>query len=391
VTPSVKGSRWATFRPTGVGKSPRHPISLTGLATALCALLFIAGFPSTAPAKPKVTLKRIGRFHNPVYVTSAPGVGGIFVVEQGGTIRHVQGKRRRTFLKISGLVRSGGERGLLSVSFSPDYASSRLLYVYFTNRGGDIEIAEFRADPDGLHAATSTLRPVLIVPHPGHSNHNGGQLQFGPDGLLYAGTGDGGGSGDAPDNAQDPNSMLGKLIQIDPTAPGSPATIYARGLRNPYRFSFDLVSAPAQPRIAIADVGQNRFEEIDYLGFAAANGANFGWNDFEGFAPFEGAHPPTASPTVKPIKAYPLKGRACAIVGGYVVRDRRLRSLFHRYVYGDFCAGWVRSLIPDPGGARKDRSAGVRVPQLSSFGEVADGSLYATSLNGPVYRFVRRR
>ena len=183
--------------------------------------------------------------------------------------------------------------------------------------------------------------------------------------------------------------MLGKLIQVDPAA--SRATVYARGLRNPYRFSFDLVSDPVQPRIAIADVGQDRFEEIDYLSFAAANGANFGWNDVEGFAPFEGAHPPTASPTVKPIKAYPLKGRACAIVGGYVIRDRRLRSLFHRYVYGDFCAGWIRSLIPDPGGARKDRSAGVRVPQLSSFGAAADGSLYATSLTGPVYRFVRRR
>jgi glucose/arabinose dehydrogenase len=359
------------------------------IAVALLAAVTIQ--PPPSEAKPKLKLKRIGRFHNPVYLTSAPGVGGIFVVEQGGRIRHVQGKRRRTFLKISGLVRSGGERGLLSVAFSPDYATSRLLYVYFTNRSGDIEIAELRADPVGLHAATSTLRPVLIVPHPGHSNHNGGQLQFGPDGLLYAGTGDGGGSGDAPDNAQDPNSMLGKLLQIDPTAPGSPATIYARGLRNPYRFSFDLVSEPGQARIAIADVGQDRFEEIDYLGFAAANGANFGWNDFEGFAPFDGAHPPTASPTVKPIKAYPLKGRACAIVGGYVVRDRRLRSLFHRYVYGDFCAGWIRSLIADPGGARKDRSAGVRVPQLSSFGEAADGSLYATSLNGPVYRFVRRR
>jgi glucose/arabinose dehydrogenase len=372
-------------------KAPRPRISRRLIVAVGAALFIAASGPVPADAKPKLKLKRIGRFHNPVYATSAPGVGGIFVVEQGGRIRHVQGKRRRTFLKISGLVRSGGERGLLSVAFSPDSASSRLLSVYFTNRAGDIEIAELRADPDGLHAATSTLRPVLIVPHPGHSNHNGGQLQFGPDGLLYAGTGDGGGSGDAPDNAQDPNSLLGKLIQIDPTAPASPTTIYARGLRNPYRFSFDLVSEPAQPRIAIADVGEDRFEEIDYLGFAAANGANFGWNDFEGFAPFEGAHPPTASPTVKPIKAYPLKGRACAIVGGYVVRDRRLRSLFHRYVYGDFCAGWVRSLIPDPGGARKDRNAGVRVPQLSSFGEAADGSLYATSLNGPVYRLVRRR
>jgi glucose/arabinose dehydrogenase len=275
------------------------------------------------------------------------------------------------------------------VAFAPDYASSRLLYVYFTNRAGDIEIAELQADPDGLRASASTLRTVLIVPHPNHSNHNGGQLQFGPDGRLYAGTGDGGGAGDEPDNAQNPNSRLGKLLRIDPSS-GAVQT-YSMGLRNPYRFSFDLTTAPAEPRIAIGDVGQDRFEEVDYLSLAAADGANFGWNDFEGFAPFPGAHPPTASPTVKPIKVYSSSGAACAIVGGYVVRDPRLRSLLRRYVYGDFCTGKIRSLIPRPEGARKDRGTGVRVRDLSSFGESADGSLYATSLDGPVYRFVRRR
>lgn len=168
----------------------------------------------------------------------------------------------------------------------------------------------------------------MVVPHPVHSNHNGGQLQFGPDGFLYAGTGDGGGAGDAPDNAQDPTSRLGKLLRIDPSA--GAVQIYSIGLRNPYRFSFDLISDPAQPRIAIGDVGQDRFEEIDYLTLAAANGANFGWNDFEGFAPFPGAHPPTAAGTIKPIEVYPLSGGACAVIGGYVVRDARLRSLFHR-------------------------------------------------------------
>jgi len=314
------------------------------------------------------------------------------VVERAGRIRLVQGRHRRLFLDISSQVSTGGERGLLSVAFPPDYASSRLLYVYFTNRAGDIVIGELHADPDGLHAAAGTLRPVLVVPHPNHSNHNGGQLQFGPDGFLYAGTGDGGGEGDQPDNAQNPSSMLGKLLRIDPHGQGSgAATIYARGLRNPYRFSFDLTTDPGQPRIAIGDVGQDRFEEIDYLTLAAANGANFGWNDFEGFAPFAGAHPPTASPTVKPIKVYSSAGNACAIVGGYVVRDQRLPSLLGRYVYGDFCTGKVRSLIPGLGGARRDRATGVRVRDLSSFGEGAAGSLYATSLDGPVYRFARRR
>ena len=136
-------------------------------------------------------------------------------------------------------------------------------------------------------------------------------------------------------------------------------------------------------------MGQDRFEEIDYLSLSAADGANFGWNDFEGFSPFPGAHPPTPSQTVRPIKTYSHAGGACAIVGGYVVRDTRLRSLFHRYVYGDFCTGKVRSLIPDPSGARRDKATGVRVRDLSSFGEGATGALYATSLDGPVYRFVR--
>jgi glucose/arabinose dehydrogenase len=356
-------------------------------AIAIVALGALIG-AGVADAKPRVKLKRIGRFNSPTYVTSAPGIAGVFVVERGGRIRLVQGRKRRSFTSIPG-VSTGGERGLLSVAFAPNYASSRLLYVYFTNGSGDLEIAELHAEADGLHASPSTLRPIVIVPHPTQSNHNGGQLQFGPDGLLYAGTGDGGGSGDQPDNAQSPGSRLGKLLRIDPTS--GAVGIYSIGLRNPYRFSFDLTSDPAQPRIAIGDVGQDRFEEIDYLPLAAADGANFGWNDFEGFAPFSGAHPPTAAGTVRPIKTYGISGAACAIVGGYVVRDARLRSLLHRYVYGDFCTGKVRSLIPTLGGARKDRSTGVRVRDLSSFGETSDGSLYATSLDGPVYRFVRRR
>ena len=363
-----------------------------GAAAAFAVIAALALQAGMASAKAGVKLKRIGRFHSPTYVAAAPGVSGVFVVQQGGRIRLLQGKHRGGFLNIAPLVRSGGERGLLSVAFSPDYASSRLLYVYFTNRAGDIEIAELRADADGLHAAASTLRPLIVIPHPGHPNHNGGQLQFGPDGFLYAGTGDGGGEGDTADNAQNPNSMLGKLLRIDPHGQGASAvTIYARGLRNPYRFSFDLTTDPAQPRIAIGDVGQDRFEEIDYLSLTAANGANFGWNDFEGFAPFAGAHPPTASPTVKPIKVYSSSGSACSIIGGYVVRDPRLPSLRHRYVYGDFCTGRVRSLIPDPGGAHRDRPVGIRVPDLSSFGEGTDGTPYATSLDGPVYRIVRGR
>jgi hypothetical protein len=361
-------------------------LAIAFAVAALGALLLGAG---SAEAKHRIKLKRIGRFHSPTYVTSAPGVPGVVVVERGGQIRVVKGHKRRTFTNISGNVSTGGERGLLSVAFSPGYSANRLLYVFFTNGAGDLVIAEMHADGDGRHANPATLRPLVVVPHPNFSNHNGGQLQFGPDGLLYAGTGDGGGAGDRPDNAQNPNSRLGKLLQINPAS--GAVRIYSIGLRNPFRFSFDLVSSPGQPRLLIADVGQDRFDELDYLPFAAANGANFGWNDFEGFAPYPGAHPPTPSGTVRPIKVFSLGGAKCALIGGYVVRDARLRPLFHRYVYGDFCTGKIRSLIPRLGGARKDRGTGLRVRDLSSFGETADGSLYATSLDGPVYRLVRRR
>jgi glucose/arabinose dehydrogenase len=367
------------------------------------ALLALAAVPSAAEAK--IKLKKVGKFSNPVYVEDAPGTGGIFVVEQGGRIKLLQGKRKRPFLNISGLVRAGGEQGLLSVAFPSDYATSRLFYVYYTNNDGNQTIAELRASPDGLSADAGSLRQVLEVPHPVHTNHDGGQLQFGPDGLLYIGTGDGGGGGDGPDNAQSTNSLLGKILRIDPRAQGaqpytSPASnpfvndpgrdeIYAIGLRNPFRFSFDLVSSPGEPRMIIGDVGQDRFEEVDYETVAGASGANFGWNDFEGFAPFPGAHPPGPGRHDRPIKVYSLNGSACALIGGYVVSDPKLKGLRGRYVYGDFCVGKIRSFIPGLGGARKDRGTGVTVPMLSSFGEAQGGAIYATSLNGPVYRLKR--
>jgi glucose/arabinose dehydrogenase len=358
------------------------------LAIALLLLSALVVAPA-ADAKKRLKLNRIGRFNEPTYVAAAPGVDGVFVVERGGRIRLVQGRHRRAFTNLADSVSTGGERGLLSVAFAPDYDRSRLLYVYFTNRAGDIEIDQLQADPSGTTAPAASARRLLVVPHPNQSNHNGGQLQFGPDGFLYAGTGDGGGAGDQPDNAQNPESLLGKLLRIDPATGG--VSVFALGLRNPFRFSFDLTSDPASPRIVIGDVGQDRFEEIDYLPFAAAQGANFGWNDFEGFAPFEGAHPPTPSGTVKPIKVYSLEGAACALIGGYVVRDPSLRALRRRYVYGDFCTGKIRSLIPTLGGARKDRGTGLNVRGLSSFGEGPGGKLFATSLDGPVFRIVTRR
>ncbi|HEX2359456.1 MAG TPA: PQQ-dependent sugar dehydrogenase [Solirubrobacterales bacterium] len=357
------------------------------LALALI-LVCVAGL-GAATADAKLKLKRVGRFEAPVYVAAAPGSEGLFVVEQAGRIMLVQ-KGKRAFLDIRGQVLSGGEQGLLSVAFPSNYVQSGLFYVYYVTQGGDLAIEEYRR-ATGKRADPGSARRLVTINHPGQSNHNGGQLQFGPDGRLYAGTGDGGGGGDPDNSAQDPGSLLGKILRIDPNPGGQPAIdVFSLGLRNPFRFSFDLTSS-AQPRIIIGDVGQDRFEEVDYETLAGAKGANFGWNDFEGFSPFDGASPPAPSRHDRPIKVYGLEGEKCALIGGYVVRARPLKRLAGRYVYGDHCAGKLRSFIPRLGGAKKDRGLGLRVEMLSSFGEGPAGQLYAASLNGPVFRFVNKR
>lgn len=357
----------------------------------------------------KLALKRIGSFAEPVYVAAAPGFPRLlFVVEQGGRVIVLDhGRRRgRPFLDLTGEVSSGGERGLLSIAFPPDYPRSRRLYVYYTDNDGNIRIDEFkRRSP--TRAAPGSRRRVILIPHPTNANHNGGQLQF-LGNLLYFGTGDGGAAGDPPNNAQDRDSLLGKLLRIDPRPAGGrpysvPASnpfvgepgrdeIYSYGLRNPFRFSFDTGSA-AQPRLAIGDVGQNRFEELDYTTVAAARGANFGWDAFEGLFPYreESGGTPDPGGTVKPVFAYPhSRGGSCSIIGGYVVRDRTLRSIYRRYVYADLCEGQLRSLVPHLRRAGGDRKLGLRVDSPSSFGEDARGHVYVASLEGPVYRLVER-
>lgn len=351
-----------------------------------------------------IGLKRVGSFEQPTYVAGAPGEKGAFVVEQPGRIRLLRKGKRITFLDIRSQVLPGGEQGLLSVAFPSNYAQSRLFYVFYVADSGDLAIEEYRAG--ARTAEPGSARRVLTVPHPGQSNHNGGQLQFGPDGFLYIGTGDGGGGGDPDNSAQDTNSLLGKILRIDPrpgggepyTSPnsnpfvGDPGRdeIYALGLRNPFRFSFDHVS-PKGPHIVIGDVGQDSFEEVDYETVAGARGANFGWNDFEGNSPFAGASGGPPARHDRPIKVYSLNGEACALIGGFVVPSKKLKGLTGRYVYGDFCVGKLRSFVPGVGGARRDRGVGVTVPMLSSFGLGPGKTLYATSLNGPVYKLVRKR
>jgi glucose/arabinose dehydrogenase len=367
-----------------------------------------SGGDTAARAKTGVALKKIGSFDHPVYVTGAPGFPKLlFVVEQPGRVVVLSGGRRvaRPFLDLRSAVGyDGGERGLLSIAFPPDYGQSGGFYVYYNDAAGNIRIDEFKRQ-SATRAAPGSQRQVIGIPHPVNSNHNGGQMQF-LDGLLYFGTGDGGSGGDPPNNAQNKDVLLGKLLRIDPRPSGAQPysvpnsnpfvdkpgrdEIYSYGLRNPFRFSFDTVSA-VQPRIAIGDVGQNQFEELDYASVAAASGANFGWDAFEGRAPYKDENSGTADPghTTRPILAYPhSRGGSCSIIGGYVVRDRGLPALYKRYVYADLCEGQLRSLVPHLKRASGERKLGLAVESPSSFGEDDAHHLYVASISGPVYRLV---
>jgi glucose/arabinose dehydrogenase len=347
-------------------------------------------------------LARVANFDRPVEIRSAPGFSRLmFVVEQEGVIRVIRRGRKlsKPFLNIKSRVQDGGERGLLSVAFPPDYRKSKLFYVYYTDGTGDIRVDEYRRR-SAVRAGFNTRRGVITIPHRENSNHNGGQLHF-LGSKLYFGTGDGGGGGDTEGNAQNLNSLLGKMIRIDPrrsanrryTVPDSNPfvsrpgrdEIYSYGLRNPFRWSFDLTGK--KNRMAIADVGQDKFEEINYLTVAAARGANFGWNRFEGDSEF---NPPVPEGTRKPVLVLPHASGYCSVIGGIVVRDRSLPALRGRYIFNDFCNGMIRSFKPQTGRVGSAPVSGLSGNQISSFAENGAGAVFATSLAGPVYRLRQR-
>ncbi len=250
---------------------------------------------------------------------------------------------------------------------------------------------------DRTRADKSTKRKLLDIQHSRFANHNGGQLQWGPGDLLYIATGDGGGAGDPLENAQDKGSLLGKLLRINPLrnpkgklAYGIPRDnpyigesgkneIYARGLRNPYRFSFD------RNRIVIGDVGQDRYEEVNFRTIGGTKGANFGWDHYEGKSRYEGG---PLENHVKPVFTYPHTGGRCSITGGYVVRDRNLGGLRGRYVYGDLCTGDIRSVRAGPGGAGSSSGTGLSEGGLVSFGTDTRDNVYVVA-GGSVYRIGR--
>lgn len=340
-----------------------------------------------------------GGLHNPLYVTHAgDGSGRLFVLEQPGRIRIVQDGRlvETPFLDITRNVLSGGERGLLGLAFHPDYPRNGRYVVNYTRvPDGATVVAVYRVS-DNPNLSRAEEQVLLVVPQP-YPNHNGGMVEFGPDGFLYIALGDGGSGGDPENRAQNRDELLGKILRIDPdhgapyaippdnpfSAGGGRPEIFAYGLRNPWRFSFDRENG----ELWAADVGQHDWEEIDVIRL----GGNYGWRIMEGAHCFR---PRAGCPTeglVRPLAEYPNRRPRCSITGGYVYRGTRMPALRGTYLYGDYCSGEIFGFIPSVHGLAD--GARVLLPTglgISSFGQDQDGEIYVVGHEGSVHRIVER-
>ncbi len=356
--------------------------ALTAVVLAVGAAFVWAGRGDAADAAAAVRLVPLVRgFEQPVLATQAPREPGrIYVVEQGGLVRVVErGRIRATpFLDVRSLVVAGGEQGLLGLAFPPDYARTRAIYVNYTARGsGATTIARFRVA--GGRAIPASRRVLLTVRQP-YGNHNGGHLAFGPDRKLWVGLGDGGSGGDPENRAQSTRTLLGKLFRLDVRTARPTPELVAVGLRNPWRYAFDRATGD----LWIGDVGQSAIEEINVLRRGTDGLVNFGWDVFEGSARFEDK-PLGPGTLVKPIAEY-SHDLGCSVTGGVVVRGTQVPALRGRYVYGDYCSGRVWSLAVAGG---RPRLESFRVPSLVSFGAALNGTVYAVSHEGVVYRLAR--
>jgi glucose/arabinose dehydrogenase len=345
--------------------------------------------PSTASA---VRLKRVARgFDSPVHVAfpASGDRGGTYVVEQEGQIWRLRDGRRNLFLDIRDVVSCCGERGLLSVAFDEDYGTNHLVYVNYTNNSGNTRIVRYRSNATFTRAVERSRRRLLALDQP-YENHNGGLVVVRPNGRLYTGQGDGGGSCDPGDRAQRLSSRHGKLLSIDTDSLANGWRIEAYGLRNPWRYSFDRRDG----RLYIADVGQNEWEEIDTQAAARLGGApeNYGWRVFEGFERGGCGDGTLGGPSRHrpPIAVY-SHALGCSVTGGFVYRGSRLASSQRGwYFFADYCSGRIWRLLFRDGrlveGRRLVRDTGLTI---SSFGENASGELYVVHHGGAVYKLVR--
>jgi glucose/arabinose dehydrogenase len=329
------------------------------------------------------------------FVHAGDGSKRIFIVQKAGSIRVYDSTFN--FLSVFGTVSNvstNGERGLLSMAFHPNYATNGFVYVYYTNTAGNLELARYHVNsgsPNTLDAASKVI--VLTIPHPTNSNHNGGELHFGIDGYLYLSTGDGGGAGDVPNNAQNTAVLLGKILRLavntSATAPyysvpaGNPFSneVYAYGLRNPYRWSFD----KATQDMWIGDVGQDSWEEINFRAAAATSGANYGWRCYEGNATYNSSGC-TGTNYIFPVHAYATQNPAASITGGVVYRGSTYPALQGCYLSADFYSGVFYKIVPN--GSGWDITTQTLSPTgIVDFGETESGEVYVVSNTGnSVYR-----
>lgn len=337
---------------------------------------------------------------SPIFLTNAgDGSGRIFVLEKAGRILvYVDGVRQETpFLDIVSLVRSAeSERGLLGLAFHPNYAENGLFFVNYTDLNGHTVIARYQVSADGNVADPNSAVVLLNINQP-YPNHNGGMVAFGPDGYLYIGMGDGGAAGDPQGNAQNPNTLLGKILRIDVdaadgtysipdgNAPGALPEVWALGLRNPWRFSFDRATGD----LLIGDVGQGSWEEIDILPNGILGGVNLGWDYYEGSHAYEGTAPDSAS-LISPVIEYSHGGGNCSVSGGYTYRGEQLSGFRGVYLYGDYCSGIVWGALPGSDGSWQTAQLFTLNARISSFGEDEAGELYLLDLQGTIYKLVQK-